>query len=308
MRIVTKVLDTYVTRLLNGCLAGLKTGRRNTGYIKPRLKPSGAENGMDFQKQVIGRSREIPVLVDFWAPWCGPCRTLGPILDTVAQELAGRLELVKLNTEEQPELASRYGIRSIPHCKLFVDGEVRAEFSGALPRSAVMDWLRQHLPSQHADSLEQAGEKLLAGDTAAVAMLLEPVLENEPDNAQALLLLAKARLSSSPAEAERLLGAIPVNADNAQQAEHLKFLARELSEATLQDESDAAVAYRKALQHVRQGQLADAEQALLASLQADRHAGQDAARKALLGLMAYYSDDAARLAEMRQRMSAVLFR
>ena len=78
----------------------------------------------NFDEVVIRGSRERPVLVDFWAPWCGPCRTLGPILDKLAAELAGRFTLVKLNTDDEQELAARYGIRGIPNVKAFVDGRV----------------------------------------------------------------------------------------------------------------------------------------------------------------------------------------
>ncbi|MEX0600785.1 MAG: thioredoxin [Rhodothermales bacterium] len=95
-----------------------------------------------FQKDVIEKSFNKPVLVDFWAPWCGPCRVLGPTLEKMAREAGGSWRLVKINTDKYPEFARRYGVRGIPAVKLFVDGEVADEFVGALPEHAVRDWLR----------------------------------------------------------------------------------------------------------------------------------------------------------------------
>ena len=100
-----------------------------------------------FQTEVLDKSREKPVLVDFWAPWCGPCRVLSPTLEKLARESKGAWRLVKINTDSHPELSGRYGVRGIPSVKLFVDGSVQAEFVGALPEHAVRQWLAEHLPS-----------------------------------------------------------------------------------------------------------------------------------------------------------------
>jgi putative thioredoxin len=96
-----------------------------------------------FQKEVLDKSREKPVVVDFWAPWCGPCRILGPTLEKLARQNKGKWRLVKINSDRQPELARRYGVRGIPAVKLFVDGDVVDEFVGALPEHQVKAWLEK---------------------------------------------------------------------------------------------------------------------------------------------------------------------
>src|SRR4051812_46058304 len=95
----------------------------------------------DFQKEVLARSAERPVVVDFWAPWCAPCRVLGPIIEAEVAATGGGVELVKINTDENPQLAASFGIQGIPAVKAFRDGEVVAEFVGAQPATFIRTWL-----------------------------------------------------------------------------------------------------------------------------------------------------------------------
>ena len=102
---------------------------------------------VDFQADVIEESWTRPVLVDFWAAWCGPCRILGPTLEKLAQEAGQPWTLVKVNTDLQPELAMKFNIQGIPAVKLFINGELISEFVGALPEDQVRGWLDEHLPN-----------------------------------------------------------------------------------------------------------------------------------------------------------------
>lgn len=100
----------------------------------------------DFEKEVIERSYSKPILVDFWAPWCGPCQYLGPILDELANEANSKWVLVKVNADENPQLLVQYKVQGIPSVKLFIDGKVVAQFSGALPKHQIKKWLAENLP------------------------------------------------------------------------------------------------------------------------------------------------------------------
>jgi putative thioredoxin len=156
----------------------------------------GAAN---FEEVVLLGSTGNPVLVDFWAPWCGPCRMLAPILDRVAADYFGRLTLAKLNTDEEPDLANAYQVRGIPNCKLFVDGKVVDEFTGVLPEQAVRAFIAKHAPSQAAPLIEEAKAKLLEDDVAGALESLDQALAIDPDDEEALLTRIEALLSANRA-------------------------------------------------------------------------------------------------------------
>ena len=101
---------------------------------------------IDLQSDIIEASKRTPVLVDFWAEWCGPCLMLSPVLEKLAGEAGDAWILVKVNTEIQPEIATQYNIRGIPNVKMFVGGEVAGEFLGAMPEGQIKDWLKENLP------------------------------------------------------------------------------------------------------------------------------------------------------------------
>lgn len=163
----------------------------------------------DFQTDVLTRSQQTPVLVDFWAAWCGPCKMLGPVLEKLAAEAQGRWALVKIDTEAHPELAAQFGIRGIPDVKLFHHGEVVAQFSGALPEPHLRQWLAENLPTPQRDAMAQARELLHAGRAAEAATLLRPLADADPGDEELAVLTARAVVFADPDDAARRVAGVP---------------------------------------------------------------------------------------------------
>jgi putative thioredoxin len=133
---------------------------------------------MDFQRDIVDASATTPVVVDFWAPWCGPCRTLGPILEKLEREYAGRFRLVKVNSDENQELATAFNVRSIPHVMAFRNGKPVGQFIGALPEGQVRAFIEKLMPSPHEQSLESASSLVEQGKVDEAEKLLDTIPPN----------------------------------------------------------------------------------------------------------------------------------
>lgn len=155
----------------------------------------------EFDVEVLERSYEIPVLVDFWAEWCGPCRMLGPVLEQIAEDSKGKLELVKVDVDQAPKLSARYQVRSIPAVKLFVGGKVIAQFEGALPGGTIRKLLAEHLPNEADARVAAAQQALAANDLAGAQAAFEAALELDAAHAAAHLALARLALDRGDAAA-----------------------------------------------------------------------------------------------------------
>ena len=171
-----------------------------------------------FVKDVIEESRKRPVLVDFWAPWCGPCKTLGPVIEKVVRATKGKVKLVKMNIDDHPQIASQLGIQSIPTVFAFVNGQPVDGFMGALPESQVAAFIERlggKTEGGAVDLIKDADEKFAAGDLAAAADLYAQVLAEEPENIRALGGLAHSHVKAgNPAAAKATLGLVPKGKEN----------------------------------------------------------------------------------------------
>lgn len=163
----------------------------------------------DFGSGVLDASRRVPVLVDFWAAWCAPCRTLKPVLEKLATEYGGRFLLAKVNSDENPELATRYGVRGIPNVKAFVNGEMVKDFTGALPEAQIRVFIDSLLPSPAEPLRIAATEARARGEPEVAASLLIDARQLDPTNQDLMLDLAEIHLDQRQADnARSLLDAI----------------------------------------------------------------------------------------------------
>ncbi len=271
-----------------------------------------------FEAEVLERSKEVPVVVDFWAPWCGPCRTLGPLLERLADEYAGAFVLAKVNVDESPGLSAAFRVQSIPMVIGLRDGALAAHFVGALPEGGVRDFLAQLLPSEGEQRAAAAAALLAAGKTSEAEAAFEDALKMDPraagallglatvrsqrgDDADALDLLDRVGPGPERQEADRLAAAIRIRQSGAGD----EATARARVDAN-PDDLEARFALAQAL--AAAGRHDAALEQYLAILQRDRAFRDDGARKAMLDIFDLLGAGSDLADRYRSEMAKVLFR
>ncbi|WP_141056217.1 thioredoxin family protein [Tepidiphilus succinatimandens] len=270
-----------------------------------------------FPSLVLERSHEVPVLVDFWAPWCGPCRVLKPILEKLSEEYGGRFLLAKVNSDENAALAARYGVRGIPNVKAFRHGELVDEFTGALPERAVREFIERLLPSPAGDLLREAVQLRGRGDLAAALQRLEAAAALAPDDDEvkrslAEVLIELGRLEEAQAQLDAISTAGRLDEATKRLVTRLEFAraAAEdemaLRERLARNPDDMEARLRLAKHLVAAGHYAQGMDELLEMIRRDRRWNDEAARKTLLSVFELLGDDPL-VAEYRRKLASVLY-
>jgi putative thioredoxin len=277
-----------------------------------------------FVKDVVEESRRQPVLVDFWAPWCGPCKQLTPVLEKAVKGAKGKAKLVKMNIDDHPSIPGQMGIQSIPAVIAFVNGQPVDGFLGALPESQVTAFIerliKDRVGGEEKDLLKQADAALAEGDATEAADLYAKILAQDAGNVQALAGLARCYVETGALEqANETLALVPEGKGNdpavaaaraaLELAEQAKALGpvTELEQKVAANPLDHQARYDLALALNSEGRRAEALDHLLEIVRRDRKWNDDGARKQLVQLFDAWGPTDESTVEGRRRLSSILF-
>jgi putative thioredoxin len=277
-----------------------------------------------FVKDVIEESKRQPVLVDFWAPWCGPCKQLTPVLEKVVRGAKGKAKLVKMNIDEHPAIPGQMGIQSIPAVIAFVNGQPVDGFMGALPESQVVGFIeritKSRIGDEEADLLKAADDALAEGDAAEAADLYAQLLAQDSTNVPALAGLARCYVETGAIEqAKQTLAMVPeakakdphvaaarAALELAEQAQSLGPLA-ELEQKVAADSADHQARFDLAVALNSKGRRQEAVDHLLEIVRRNRQWNDDGARKQLVQFFEAWGPTDEATVDGRKRLSSILF-
>ena len=268
-------------------------------------------NEADFEYEVLSYSQNTPVIVDFWATWCQPCKILDPILEKLTLEANGNLRLARVDTDDNPNLAIRYGVRSLPTIKAFSQGQVVTELVGVQPETRLRDILGKIIPPSPDNlAVEKANGLLFLHQWAAAEKMFKEVLEQHPDLTSGQLGLAKALLREGKiGEAQGMLSSIPASREFSQ-AETLMPYANALmdfQEEKLDEETDLDIAFKSSIRLAGRNNLPAALDGLLDILRQERHYHNDRARLVVLSLLELMGEEDPQTRQYRSELASVLF-
>jgi putative thioredoxin len=272
-----------------------------------------------FETLVLAKSREIPVLVDFWAAWCGPCKMLMPVLTKLAEEYHGKFFLAKVNSDTEQALAQRYAVKSLPTVKLFKNGQVVDEFMGAQAEKTIRALLDRHIPRESDALVDNAMLAARAGQLDEALVILKNVMQTDPSNDRAILERARlfAHLGRSD-EAGQTLKALSREMQDSADATaihaQLEFARiaqdarppEELLQAVNTNPKDSTARFQLAAQLVLRQQFNAALEQLLEIVRYDRKFNDDAARKAMLSVFQMLGGKGELVTQYRRKLSMAL--
>ncbi len=272
-----------------------------------------------FEQDVIEASKDVPVLVDFWAPWCGPCRSLKPVLEKLAEQYEGKFRLAKVNSDENPGVSGQYGVRSIPNVKAFVDGKLVDEFMGALPESQVRTFIERLLPTPSEMLRYEAVQALSDGDAEKALKILQQAAMLDPKSDaivadQAAVLLDLGQVQSAQEAVSRLSPLASRDARIAAIVARVGFAANggsgedvaSLSAKVSANSGDLDARLKLANQHVLQQEYEAALEQLLEIVRRDRKFGDDIGRKTVLSVFSLIKDRDDLIRRYRQLLAAAI--
>ncbi len=272
-----------------------------------------------FSQDVMEASNETPVMIDFWAPWCGPCKSLMPVLEKLADEYQGSFKLAKVNIDEQQQLAQQFAVRSVPTVKLIKQGQIVDEFMGAIPESDIRDLLSKHIASKSDALMAAALEKYNTGDQSARDEMIE-IINNDPHNNNIRLLYVDVLLQEEQYEdAKAILQALPAEvkerADVAGLLSRLEVMAvaddlgdaEDFIKAVNENPDDCHARHQLSVVYLANGNFAGALEQLLEIMKRDRQYDEDIGRKDMIKIFEMLGNSGELVSQYRKKMASLLY-